>query len=456
MSSPFPIESEFPPCPMEEEISREQAMQNLFTMEEICDLTIKGSDGVLVPVNRGMLAARSLVFRSMLFGNFLEAKSAIVSIGYEGCVIRALVEYIHTDQCKLLTLEEDEGSLNADFVETVISLTEAANYFGLRNLHKMAENCLNSEMKKQPGLAFVALVACEKRPAIADGVEKRARRIIRSSLSEVLDGNGDFLVVATPSLLESILKDDKMETDDYTLFLLLKKWADADGSERLGTAAELTKFLRLNRIDPSELSTSVQHSGLVTVQQLFEAYQKQALLLQARLGVSFKQPRTTRAVWETSNDAVIAGKDVYVEQLNCPVMLSGVHKWTIKAEKIDGQGKMGLGVISTVKPISRKQWLGQAQGGWGFWSSRTLWHNSLREQSPLPFAEGSEVSVEIDLREAGGGKLSASVDGGPFVLLFSDMLGHLQNHIPLVGFIPAVSLFGSGKACLVEMTEVVE
>lgn len=192
--------------------------------------------------------------------------------------------------------------MNADFVKTVVNLMEAANYFGLTNLHKMAETSLDAVMEKQPKLAFVALVACENLLDITDGVESRARQIIRSNIIFIIRQD-DVLATLTPSILESILKDDNQETNDYNLFLFLQKWADWASDERLGTAAKLTKHISLECINPSKLSTTVRSSGLVTIEELCEVYQKQALYSEQHEGFLFKR----LAVLKRRRSAVIFG-----------------------------------------------------------------------------------------------------------------------------------------------------
>ena len=41
------------------EISRDTALERLLTDDSFADVTLKGNDGVEVPVNKGLLAARS-------------------------------------------------------------------------------------------------------------------------------------------------------------------------------------------------------------------------------------------------------------------------------------------------------------------------------------------------------------------------------------------------------------
>lgn len=59
------------------------------------DLTLKGTDGtLLVHGNRCIVAARSPVFKRMLFGEFAEASKSVVAVVYKGGVLHAIDEYV--------------------------------------------------------------------------------------------------------------------------------------------------------------------------------------------------------------------------------------------------------------------------------------------------------------------------------------------------------------------------
>lgn len=60
------------------QITLKDALRALFTDPSLSDVNLKGTDGVLVHANRCILAARSQVFRNMLYGDFLEAGESVV------------------------------------------------------------------------------------------------------------------------------------------------------------------------------------------------------------------------------------------------------------------------------------------------------------------------------------------------------------------------------------------
>lgn len=415
----------------------------------------------------------------MIFGNFSESARSIVSIGFEGCVVRAIVEYIYTDECSLLC---DSSEANRDdrrmLAPKIIGLIEAANYFKLPVLCERARNTACSIMNRQPGLACVFLVICDDFADVVATVKDSALQLIRSRASaKAILKDIKCITQLTPPLLENILKDDKTEVDDFTLFLLLKRWT-GDHAERCNIAKNLVKHIHLSRIDAPDLSTTVGTSGLVTVQQLCEAYKEQALHASDRLGLSFKRPRHFRAMWEGRNSVVLEYKQstrysVFSEEywshdlVRCPAMTPGsVHRWTIKVEKM--YDSIRTGVVSSVDPSRHLQ-----RFSWVLWSNGLKCYNvdgeesyevggdepshradSIRESTGLSFKTGSEISMQLDLREKGGGTLSVSVDGNPFVILFSNMLAGLGFFDS--GFLPMVSIKRAAKVCLIELTEVLD
>jgi hypothetical protein len=432
---------------------------------------------VTVPSLRGMLGARSPVFRSMLFGNFSEATSSSVTLGYEGSVLRALVEYIYTDDCEVFHKKEFDFELS----KTLVGLADAANYFGLPDLYKNAKDLAFSVMRSRPCLACNALSYLEDKSGVWSEMEGKIRQIIRSNASAILENEVNVISSLSASSLENILREDDIGVDDFTLFLVLEAWANNDGKkvvtaagkqldsseiqneDRRETAAQLTHYIRFSHIDPSKLSTKVQESGLVTTEQLCEAFKKQALHSERQLGRSFKKQKTTHAVWKTSYDAVLSGDDkkMCCEVMDCPAMRNGLHKWTIKLEQMSDN--LVVGIASTIDPPDPTQQLGRDKRSWALWDDGDIWHakyidtpNKVESSVDLTFEHGSEVSLVLDLRGGGGGgTLSASVDDGPTVLLFSNLLSHLDNHGGSGGFVPAVEIYEKGdKVRLIEMHEI--
>jgi hypothetical protein len=190
------------------------------------------------------------------------------------------VEYIHTDTASFLQSE----TFDDVFVQTTVSLIDAAKYYILPVLLGKVVVLACTAMAKSPGSCVSYLAACEANllPELSE-LEKLATGTIRNSPTALLEGGGSISLLSSSRLVE-ILKDKKLRTDKYTLFLILHAWAgEGDGdakpppeddeeqksrADHKRKVAALTKHLSLELIRPSDLSTTVKTSGLVTDSQM--------------------------------------------------------------------------------------------------------------------------------------------------------------------------------------------
>merc|ERR1719410_2367332 len=140
------------------------------------------------------------------------------------------------------------------------------------------------------------------------------------------------------------------------------------------------------------------------------------------------------AVWKS----VAGSKDLCIDSFNCPVLSSGIHKWSFRIESL-GIG-VGLGVISSEHEIDYKGFLGYQPGTWGYYNNGYAY---IKGGYPK-YKEWSTVKSILDL--TGKGTLSFAIDNGPTFKVFSDMKSNLGNcHNNSIGFIPAASLLSESK-----------
>jgi hypothetical protein len=443
------------------ELSLPEALKKLLTEEDLSDLTLQGDDGSQIKVNRCLMAIRSAVFRRMLYGDFAEANQSIVKLGYSMDVLKALVQYIYTDSADILKSEaHDDG-----FVRTLLSLIDAATYFGLPGLGRKARDLGSSSIKENPVVWFA--VCGSYGVTLTTSFEESALELIRANPKKLLEG--EAIALLSESQMERILKDEKLEADEYTLFLILQAWTNTNEGEKIGggiepkeeasasrmrTAERMTKYISLESINPVDLSTTLTASGLVTNEQLSEAYKTQALSSQQQHGISYTKPRFQPAVWRKSNDSVLrVGATEYAdcknELLECQALSSGVYKWSILVEEFTTDCcDLSLGVASTAYETNEEDDrinelgypLGWLEGGWAYGSKGSAYHNCTRllpASADRMFQGGSKVTFTLDL--TGEGTLSASVDGRPAFRLFDNMLSAFSDR-ECAGFVPAVSM----------------
>ncbi|KAL7531255.1 hypothetical protein ACHAWF_003718 [Thalassiosira exigua] len=416
----------------DEAITHAQAMQNLLTDEELSDLTLKGDDGITVKTHRCMLAARSSVFRRMLYGQFAEASSDVVELGYSGKVLQSIVEFIYTDSASVL--REDANDANELILcQQIMSLATAADYFNLIDLARKAVERSHKLMHDQPSLACPFLIACRATSidSSTKRIEEYAWYMLRNNIQSIR-GSKSFAYL-TPTLLEDIVKDDQVVAQELDLFLLIKHWAEADldqsknprknndtmeldmSNKRLCLSKELMQYLHLEHINPTDLSTIVATSGLVEPSQLLDAFKTQALDANAK-GHCFARSRPLQPVWRTSKDSsYVSEADLHeTEVLDCPVMRCGKYRWTLEFDS--HCHFMWAGVASTIVPPLKDQWLGKQDGGWAYGSNGSACHATEVNNDPYveghpKFREGAKVTFTLDLtgHRDGNGTLCASM-----------------------------------------------
>jgi hypothetical protein len=196
----------------------------------------------------------------------------------------------------------------------------------------------------------------------------------------------------------------------------------------------MTSHILLADISHMELSTMVTTSGLATTEQLFEAYKTHALRSQKHI--------CTGHVWELSRTNTVAHGTT--DGLDCPILKSGVHKWSIKVLK--GRHH-GLGVqCPRVAPLRHPGPLHKMQGGWALKEGKASHAGSPgtsehRRNLPSIFGEGTIVSFTLDL-DQGEGNLTASIDGrAPFEVFSGMRIDLFEND----GFVPAVTVCATGS-----------
>jgi len=426
-----------------EEITLKMALRTLLIDTSLADVKFEGTDGGLVCGNRGLLAARSQVFRSMLFGSFSEARQdSIIRVGYSSPVMTSVVEYCLTDEAGILCRAKTETATN------VVALADAANYFDLPKLKHMAEACALSCMEEEPQTACSFLEASQT----VECIHSVARTLIQSKPLKTLIEN-DSVAILSASVLEDILSDEKIEADELTLFRALRSWAEGGSSDmecetRGLVAKEMSRHLSLERIRPSYLCEIVQPSGLVTSYQLQEAFRAQAMEAESQNLAYFSRVRFMPATWQSSQTTVYsceAGSHVTeLLQLQSPIQ-SGIWSWSVKVEEFCRYAWIGF--ASTSHSINSDEWLGEQEGGWVYGSNGSACFATGYDGSPYnniyrTFGRGSVVTMVLDLR--GAGTIEASVDDGEPFLCFDNILDSFSDDNG-IGFLPAVSLKSPGR-----------
>lgn len=270
--------------------------------EDLSDVILKGTDGRTVVAIRSILAMRSRFFKSLFFGEFSESTMTTVPLGYSSLVLRAVVEYCYTDEIKTtfenLTFEETARSM--------VGLVAAGSYFELGGLLGCAYRLTCLMMDEYPALACSVLdeaISGENKGSHTDELSRVALGIIRLQTESALmprDLYGSGVDTLGEAAMELVMSDKKIQTSELKLFYCLKKWsehvpeghnADQVMKHRRQIARELASHIDFSKVAPSDLSTVVADSGLVSLELMCLAYKTQALQAE-RKGVVFDRMRS--------------------------------------------------------------------------------------------------------------------------------------------------------------------
>jgi hypothetical protein len=467
-----------------DELSRDGALLSLLMREDLSDVTLRASDGTLVIANRCILASRSPVFWGMLYGPFKEASNTVVDIGCEGKVLRAIVNYIYTDKLsacptntnsqeeKADTGDENDTSWEADTMKLMrflVALMDASEYFALSGLRRMTESSAMQLILANGKLAIFFMAACAPDCGATINLRDTALVLVKKSPSILIDGTKSVVAMIHPLYMEEILKQERLPMNEFSCFQILYAWAtaevaDSDGDKKVSitasnpapndwennrthVASEMSRHIHLENISPTDLSTVVAASGLVSIDRLFDAYKTQALRSEKsgkQMRRSYEQCRGAYVWMYSGTNTVIAqsGQNPFVQDvLDCPVMKTGVHKWRIQVGQAKGHGFGVIGTCPTDNSLLRSDLDAYCKRkvGWTLCEGFAIKCRNDDDEPQLSdcpsfkIRAGSIVSFSLDLDR--GGILTVSIDGDAPFEVFSGMCKGLGEED---GFLPKV------------------
>jgi BTB/POZ domain len=408
-------------------------------------------------------------------------------------------------------------------IQALVSLTRAAVFFNLPTLGNQALETLSLYLQRSPSAAFAVLESIRQEQPQEGGqgvpreVQGMAATSLRNFVGSVEPGTVEFLSLA---VLQEIVQDDKLRMDDYQIFKIVRQWAfyppphepqeggvgidaktivtsnvppgkqDTTSTtsasknytehatdpvrsttnsirDRKAVAQDLiSKYIRLESIDPPILATSVANSGLVTQEQLLQAFHKQAMAAYKFYGVVYQRPRNTTASWKKSLSDVFTSRhdDEFKEDvLQYPPMKSGIHQWTLLVEESGDCTWLGLSMSNLCNTFAEDEEDAMQDRTWVYGSDGEAFHGGVAQLQPLTgsgsktntrpgFSSGSQITMTLNLRskDSGKGTLNGSVNGGDTFTIFDNLRRHLHEHDG-EGYLPCVSMNTPGRVRLVDI-----
>ncbi|KAL7540195.1 hypothetical protein ACHAXR_012319 [Thalassiosira sp. AJA248-18] len=292
----------------------------LLNDEDISDITLipentnETNDPITaVPAIRAILAARSPVFRRMLYGEFRETaqsnnqeENVEVKLDYSGRVLQLLVEFCFTDKLSSLNVGINNniggGGSNSSGIDNITleekarlltNLSGAAHYFDIPKLENDIKVQLDAKMLEHPSLACsildeasrmlsgeeLVLIAMERiraRPKAAllhwnngvppSGVGRNgAVSPTFASIAAGTNSNNSArnnknkwdemggVISLAPSLLEQVIFDDQSGgASEFTKFVCLQRWVEGCKHEVTLEDVEIPR----KRLDTDEITAA--------------------------------------------------------------------------------------------------------------------------------------------------------------------------------------------------------
>ena len=264
--------------------------------------------------------------------------------------------------------EDKIGIDDKPIMETFNTIMKASIAFGIPQLVEIADTFVASAIEKDSTQAVAFFINHDLHQETFSSLPRPVSSInlalecIRSD-PKILVGSS-VVHLLNPARIESILMDQEMKTDEFTLFCILSKWSEykeerneETQEQRFKVAKSMSKLISLECIDPVKLSTFVRSTGLVTDNELCDAFGKQAKAGSVerkfrKSSTSTKRTNNTKssslikANWEKSGLDVLAGtkNGWFTDQISDRCMKKDeLHVWKFCVEET---GPVLFGVAS--------------------------------------------------------------------------------------------------------------
>mmetsp|Transcript_5542 Transcript_5542/g.13355 ORF Transcript_5542/g.13355 Transcript_5542/m.13355 type:complete len:605 (-) Transcript_5542:2105-3919(-) len=414
------------------------------------DVTLKASDGLTVTASRNILAASSPVFHATLFGPFKESGQPEIDVGYDSVVIRQLIKYIHGVPIDILDGEPDSGGKYDQEFEYIVKLADAAKFYQLQDLQYLIDDRLMNAMSKDLGLAVKFL-------AWSGSSQDESKWIVRLALNRIRyrpeyllrDEVQDDVQQLPYSVMEAIVKDTSMYSDEFTIFRIVLLWSmalpttkrTAQGQDKVKEMArKLVELLDLTRISPLDIASTVEPSGLVSSERLFDVFRTQAMA-SAYGDDRFKyQRRRDISFWRQSNsdltDLTITGNNLITEfdTVDCePMKVGFVHSFAVMIEKMPIEAEFAIGLTSSVSTWTQRKHIVHQDYLHLLFSDGS----GCSDQVFDPLEVGDRITFILDL--AGGNQLSIAVNDGEPRIVRTDIVPNEKEETSSPAFFPIVA-----------------
>jgi BTB/POZ domain len=248
--------------------------------DDLKDVSLIAQDGVQVRACRFLLAARSKMLKRMLYGNFKESTSNQIELRqYSGPVLQAVVEFCCRNKIPA-NLNRDHS---AETIRILVKLAQAADYLEIPGLLKRTEELVQRWVAEHPLLACPVYDEADEGSHLFQCACRmiRCRPYVALSPDNSNSAFGGGIECLKSDRIEALMKDTEIEAGELFLFEMLKRWVEHASEyhqeQAMTLARGCAKYFLLYYIEPDELLSTVQKSGLFPPNLIVEAIMRQAL-----------------------------------------------------------------------------------------------------------------------------------------------------------------------------------
>jgi hypothetical protein len=250
---------------------------NLFGDTEVCDVILQGSDGGTIFAVKAILAARSTIFRSRLYGPRSKADLSIpgekhmVKFQHWDCrILHMVVEYCYTDMCAIMNVKP-----NDDVARIVSQLRVASKAFKLPGLLHKIKQWAWRQINRHPGLACAMVDEGMKLDDIDELALQTLQIKTRAAMLPEFDAIGSGVLALTKPGLLFVLRTLEDTTSHLLLLQAIERWVDfspEDSNLESPSREKVTReafgrkcavrFIKASKINPLAFERAIKQSKL--------------------------------------------------------------------------------------------------------------------------------------------------------------------------------------------------
>ncbi|RWS23751.1 hypothetical protein B4U80_13323 [Leptotrombidium deliense] len=232
-------------------------MDNIRKDVEFRDLTFIVAEEEIM-VNRTLMAASCVYFKTMLYGNTNEAKqSKIVLTSTPLEAFKKVIEFIYTSDCSIAQLHEDR----------LMDLLSLAQMYQFKELLDFLFRRLNLEKYSVEFIVGLYDLSCN---TLMDKWRNECLKYFDQLFQS--DVNESIFAIFSKQLVCELTARDSFCVDEIDLFKCLLNWSNKNGK---GQSAEIFRNVRLNLISVTDFNNIIMPTKLISSDDFLIAFERQ-------------------------------------------------------------------------------------------------------------------------------------------------------------------------------------